>query len=177
MTDPSTQPAAETAAFSRARAWLASLWKRTGSAYESLRARVFVWWKTGNRSAATAVAWPALAATVIVLLATCGDAPSLEQRPIAEQSAASTAQPTNPLAPLVARIEALEAQVADLQDPQAPWPQTTARQPSRSATAQRPAATRANPASQPPPGAAWSTPTDLDRALTTFSNTLQEPSK
>lgn len=91
------------------------------------------------------------------------------QSSLPPEQTAAVAQTVNPLAELVARIEALEAQVAELQDPPQPWPQTTARQPSRSATAQRPAATSANPAIQPQqPAAAWGQ-TDLDRAISNFT--------
>jgi hypothetical protein len=150
----------------RARAALTALWQRIGSGYEALRAKVFIWRNTGNRSAATALAWAALAAVVVlavVLLNTCSDAPDLAQRPSAEQPAA-VAQ-TNPLAELVTRIEDLDAmvaelqeQMADLQDPQQP---TAA--PGRSAnTAQTTAARRA--ATRPRSELAWEPITDFDAA-------------
>ena len=173
MTDPSTQPVAASSAFARARAALTALWQRIGSGYEALRAKVFVWRNTGNRSAATALAWVALAAVVlaVVLLNTCSDAPDFAQRPSAVQPAAVQ---INPLAELVDRIDTLDDQVAELSDQVAALEDQ--RQASNRSTP-RPAAASHTTASQPaqqPPGAAWSTPTDLDRSLTQFSKTLQE---
>ncbi|MDP3324243.1 MAG: hypothetical protein Q8S71_11940 [Hydrogenophaga sp.] len=151
----------------RARAALTALWQRIGSGYEALRAKVFIWRNTGNRSAATALAWVALAAAVVlavVLLNTCSDAPDLAQSPSAEQPAAVQ---INPLAELVDRIDELEAMVAELQEQMAdlqtlPPPSSSAQ---RKASAQ-PAGQGAAPAQ--PAAAAWG-PTDLDRAIADFT--------
>jgi outer membrane murein-binding lipoprotein Lpp len=150
----------------RARAALTTLWQRIGSGYEALRAKVFTWRNTGNRSAVTALAWFALAAVVlaVVLLNTCSDTPGPEQRPIAEQPAAVQ---INPLAELVDRIDELEAMVAELQEQMAdlqalPPPSSSAQ---RKASAQ-PAGQGAAPAQ--PAAAAWG-PTDLDRAIADFT--------
>jgi outer membrane murein-binding lipoprotein Lpp len=174
MSDPSTHSAAASSAF--ARAALTALWQRSGRAWEALRAKVFVWRNTGNRSAATALAWVALAAVVlaVVLLNTCSDAPDLAQRPSAVQPAAVR---INPLAELVDRIDTLDDQVAELSDQVAALEDQ--RQASNRSTP-RPAAASHTTASQPAqqqPGAAWLTPTDLDRSLSKFSQSLQEPTK
>lgn len=152
--------------------WLA----RARAALTTARDRLTTWWGR-VREASPLPSWVvALFVLLLVILFVAMRTAPPAPAPAAEQPAAVQ---VNPLAELVTRLDELDAMVADLQDQVAELqdPQQPAAAPRRSA-APRPAAMGPTPAGQPPQsGAAWSTPTDLDRALTKFSKTLQEPSK
>jgi len=151
---------------------------RARAALTIARDRLTTWWGR-VREASPLPSWVValfVLLLVILFVAMRAAPPAPEPAPAAEQPAAVQ---TNPLAELVTRLDELDAMVADLQDQVAELQdlQQPAAAPRRSA-APRPAAMGPTPAGQPPqPGAAWSTPTDLDRALTTYSKTLQESSK
>lgn len=153
MTDPSTQPVVVLSAFARARA-----------ALTAARDRVTTWWAETNLK--WPVAWILCVAALLigtVLLATCSDTPDLEQKPIAEQSAAVQ---INPLSPLVDRIKALEAQVATLQRTP-PAPPAARQSAQRTAPRSVQPAEAAAPYSEAQSSPAWGT-TDLDRDLANF---------
>ena len=161
MTDSSVQPVAALSAFARARA-----------ALTAARDRVTTWWAETNLK--WPVAWIVCVAVLLigtVLLATCSDAPDLQQRPIAEQSAAVQ---INPISPLIARIDTLDDQVAELryqvaklQEPQSPaTPPPGARRVSGASQNRQP--------SQAQESKRWGT-TDLDREIEAFTRSINQP--
>lgn len=145
----------------RARAWLV----RARTLLVALRARVVPVreWLQRHRTTVLGIAL-VLGLVVALWMWMAGAAPSV---------AVHTAEHTVATQQLDARLGAIERVVAELQAAQitaASAPVTArVRTPAPRATAA--------PAEPAPPVAAWSQPTDLDRAIDRFSTTLQEPSK
>lgn len=139
------------------------------STIATLRERLATWWAALPRE--SILTWIAgivavVVLTVIFVLSIRSRGPEPEPQPAAAQ--------TNPLAPLVARLDALEADVVDLQD------RVAELETQRPATLPRPRVSRAPASAAPEPvtePTAWSAPTDLDRDISAFNATLQEPTK
>ncbi|MGS5089072.1 hypothetical protein ACVC7V_21515 [Hydrogenophaga sp. A37] len=136
----------------------------------TLRERVTTWWAKANRKA---IAGGVLLGVVLfapALLATCSNEPGIEQAPTAETAVTEA----EALAEVMDRLYVLDAHVARLQDRVAELEDQRPAASPRPRMSRAPAGVAPEPVSEP---TAWSAPTDLDRAISAFNATLQEPTK
>lgn len=138
----------------------------TSAEAPTLRERIAAWWAEKDREPLGLLTLAAVLCVATITATRC--------RTDLEQAQQATAVQTNPLAPLVARLDALDAEVVDLQGRVADLEDQRPAASPRPRMSRPPAGVAPEPVAEP---TAWSAPTDLDRAISAFNATLQEPTK